>query len=221
MGEFFVFMAIVHYTKWIETKILRKKRPSSIVEAINDLKSLKNDNPGGFLTDCGKELIVRKISAFLISSKVKHVTVSPLHHQPPGVDKGFNSTFMSKLCKLASFKKGGWKEQIDKATLAVDLIYHRALITSLFIWGYKILYEQEIDKYLSMGSIFMNGCALNENRKERQIKYSEDILQGKKELMNQSSSRDTVWIHLPRKNKMFGPWHGSFQIKKEIETMHI
>jgi hypothetical protein len=51
--NFFIFVAIDHYTKWMETKILRNKSADEIVKAIEQLIINKHGIPSRIVTDKG------------------------------------------------------------------------------------------------------------------------------------------------------------------------
>lgn len=141
----FIFMAIDHYTKQVETKILNNKKASSIIEAL-DRKYLLNmkTQKRSFLIS-GKNPQQRKSRKCLLISEQNILTDLPFTIKQRGGIERVNRTFMSKLRKLSNFKRKDWEDQVIKAILAVNLSYHRTLGTSPFIWIYKRLPELEID----------------------------------------------------------------------------
>jgi hypothetical protein len=54
-------------------------------------------------------------------------------------------TFFNKLKKLSDFGRTEWITSVEEATTATNISYNRSIGTSLFIFRFGRMYEDEID----------------------------------------------------------------------------
>ncbi|KRH93153.1 putative LTR retrotransposon, partial [Pseudoloma neurophilia] len=214
--KYFIFMAIDHHSKWIETKVIPNKTPQQIQKAIREKIFENHGKPEMILSDCGKEFIAEEMEKFFKMECVNHQTGSPYHHQTTGAVERVNLTFMNKLRKLSHFKRDQWKEKVEVATLAVNLSFHRALGTSPYIWRYKMLPELEVDDVLGQTRIFVNEKDLVTKRATLWRKYKRNIIKGSKEIRDHLSPEEKVFIYRPRKHKMDHGWQKGYRVVKTI-----
>ncbi|KRH92187.1 putative LTR transposable element, partial [Pseudoloma neurophilia] len=62
---YFIFVAVDHHSKWVETQVLDEKTPKKIIEAIKRQIFEKHGKPECILTDCGKEFTAKEVADFL------------------------------------------------------------------------------------------------------------------------------------------------------------
>ncbi|KRH93336.1 pol polyprotein, partial [Pseudoloma neurophilia] len=208
----FIFVAVDHFTKYVETKVIKTKTSKDIKEAISSLIVNKHGKPETILSDCGLEFTSKEIEKFLKDLQIKHETGSPYHHQTTGCVERVNGTLMNKLKKICKFKQEKWQECVEKATLAVNLSFHRGIGTSPFIMQFKRLPELPIDRKLGKGRVFINEKFLYQKRAFIQEKYEKEIVKGTKEVKNDFKLGEKVLIYRKNSNKLASNWITGFHI---------
>lgn len=121
-NNFFIFVAIDHYTKWIETAIIRDKPVDTIKNAIETLIISKHGIPRKLLTDCGLEFTNEKMKELTDKLGIKWITGSPYHHNTTGAIERAIQTLTVKLKKISDFGRKSLKTSLNEATMAVT--YH-------------------------------------------------------------------------------------------------
>lgn len=152
----FIFIAIDHYTKWLETKVLENKSSIKTVEAIEELIIKRHGIPSKILTDNGLEFKNSYIDALTRKYNIEWQYNSPGHHETVGVAERVNKTFMAKLRKLCGFKRESWELYVEKATDAVNFSFNRSIQTSPFIFKRGELPLHEIDKKLGKSQVLVS-----------------------------------------------------------------
>lgn len=132
----FIFMAIDHYTKWLETTIVNQKTGESIEEAIRRLIIQKHGTPARILSDQGLEFDNNRIRELSKEYGFEWILASPRHHETVGAVERVNQTFMNILKKITDFGREKWDNKIENATFAYNISFHRAINTSPYVLKY-------------------------------------------------------------------------------------
>ncbi|KAF9762051.1 Retrovirus-related Pol polyprotein from transposon 17.6 [Nosema granulosis] len=152
----FIFIGIDHFSKWIETKIIKHKTGEEIVKAIEELIIKKHGKPQRILSDCGLEFCNKPLKTFIEKHNLTWEYASPFHHQTTGAVERAIQTFMNKLKKLTNYGEINWTKQVEAATLAVNLSFNRAIGNSPFVLKHGRLPELNVDKDLFQPRIWLS-----------------------------------------------------------------
>lgn len=146
----FIFLAIDHYTKWVEARVLETKSKSEIINSIEELIIKKHGKPKAILTDNGKEFTSDDFKALLGKHQIERRNSSPYHHETMGSIERANQTLWRKLRKLAMFGKKNWERYVGKAVWAMNISLHRGIGTSAFIMKHLRTPDLSIDKVMGI-----------------------------------------------------------------------
>ena len=130
----FIVVAVDHFSKWMEAKIIKNKSAEEIEKAIKELIFEKHGIPKKILSDVGLEFNNRNIRKLASNNNFKWIFASPRHHQTVGAVERANQTLFELLKKLSNFGRNSWIELLEKAVNAYNFSYHRALKTSPYIF---------------------------------------------------------------------------------------
>lgn len=167
----FIFVAIDHYSKWIETKVLERKTSAEIIKAIEELIIRKHGIPKRILSDMGLEFNNKEVLALQEKYFLKWEFASPYHHQTTGaVERGIQSLF-NILKRQTNYGEKNWKPWVERATLAYNLSYNRAIGTSPYIFKNGSQKIFEIDKKLGVKPKNYSKQVLIQRRDENFKKY--------------------------------------------------
>ncbi|MGL4342012.1 MAG: DDE-type integrase/transposase/recombinase, partial [Lactococcus lactis] len=214
----FIFMAIDHYSKWIETKVLKNKTAEAVAEAIENLIIKKNGIPTKILTDNGLEFrnnIQKKLAE---RYGIEWIFNSPGHHETVGAVERVNKTFMDKLRKLTNFGKTKWETQVEAATLAVNYSYNRSIRTSPYMMKFGKLPMLEIDRELNQEEkIISKSCQKNKRDEEITKYYEKDIVKGKIQVKMEANKGDKVLIYKEKLGDKLGScWEKGFIVEERV-----
>jgi len=134
----FIFVAINHHTKWIETRVLNKKGKKEVSKAVQELIIDKHGIPEMIYTDNGREFNNEEVIRVAKDRGIKLVFNSPGHHNAIGAVERAKKTLMDKVRKICEFKKTILELAVAQATEAMNIAPHRALCTSLFVMRWKM-----------------------------------------------------------------------------------
>jgi hypothetical protein len=214
----FIFVAIDHYTKWMETKVLSHKTSEEIERAIEELIIHKHGTPNRILTDQGTEFDNQRIEAMAQRNGIKWEFASPRHHETVGAVERANQTLMNILKKLTNFGEENWTTKLKRANLAYNISFHRAINTSPYILKYGKLPELEIDKEFNQSEKLVSKTDLLAQRDIHFEKYAKTAIEkGTKLVKYELQPGDEVLIFRPPlKNKFKEKWTPGFRIKEKI-----
>lgn len=100
-GEnYFIFVAIDHYSKSPETKFLKSKSAEEIVDAVHELIIVKHGIPERILSDNRLEFANRNIELLAKEYSFNWEYNSPYHRNTVGAVERANQTLMMKLKKV-------------------------------------------------------------------------------------------------------------------------
>ena len=99
----YIFVAIDHYTKWIEAKALKSKTSSEICRAIQELIINKHGIPTRILTDPGLEFNNKETKELAQNFNFRWEFSSPRHHETIGAVERANQTLFNILKRLTNF----------------------------------------------------------------------------------------------------------------------
>ncbi|KRH92358.1 transposable element, partial [Pseudoloma neurophilia] len=125
----YILLVIDHYSKYIETCILKKKDQQLVWNAHKKVWIDKHGIPVMFYSDMGREFdneYVRKQVKDLGSEW--HYN-SPDNHQAVGCVERANQTFFRKFKKLSNFGTFDSEPYVKKATAATNFSFNRAINT--------------------------------------------------------------------------------------------
>lgn len=214
----YIFVAVDHFSKWIETAVLDTKEPKNICEAVTRNILNKHGIPQKILTDNGTEF-KNKMTAELTSKYgFTWVYNSPGNHQTMGAVERVNKSFFDKLRKLNWYSSDKWEEQVANATFAQNISYHRGLRASPYVFKYGRM-PNILDKQLGehRDKTYTRDELLN-NRNSNIDNYNKkDIEKGKKDIKEKYKPGDKVLVY---KEKMQGKfetnWHEGYVIVKDL-----
>ena len=214
----FIVVAIDHYTKWLEAKVINHKTADEIQKAIEELIIEKHGTPEKILTDQGTEFENSKIQELAKEYGIKWIFASPRHHETVGAVERANQTLMNILKKLSNFGETSWTAKLPKAVWAYNISMHRAINTSPYILKYGKVPELQIDKELNQPEITIPKSETQEKRDRHFQKYAEkSIEKGKKLIKYDLQAGDPVLVFRPHlKDKFKGNWIPGFEIKEKI-----
>ena len=177
----FIFTAIDHYSKWMETKVLHKKTAEAVAAAIKELIIKKHRIPQRILTDNGLEFKNQYADRLKGKYGFEWTYNSPGHHKTVGAIERANQTMFEKLKKLTEFGKMNWEKLVAKATEATNISFNRSIQTSPFIMKFGKVPMLEIDKEMGQNEIVKPIRESQHKRQEGLESYlSRDIVKGKK-----------------------------------------
>lgn len=213
----FIFVVIDHYSKWVETKTLTRKTGKEIIKAIEELIIRKHGIPEKTLTDNGLEFDNREVLALQEKYNFKWKFGSPYHHQTTGAVKRVNQTLRNKLKKLTNFGEQDWSLSLDKATLATNQSYNRAIGTSSYIFKYGKQLEMNIDRKLGIKERMYEKQQLINMRDRNFETYKKSIEKGKITIKERLEVDDNVLIYrdTPGKDKLASRWIAGYTVVKK------
>ncbi|WUR04695.1 reverse transcriptase [Vairimorpha necatrix] len=144
----FIFVAIDHYSKWVETAVINYKTGSTITSLIKKLFIEIHGIPERILTDNGLEFINSDIKDLAEKNGIDWKYSSPEHHETVGAVERANRTLMKILNKLTDFGRISWKNKLEEATRCLDLNYNRSIGSSPFMLRENKLAMLPVDKAL-------------------------------------------------------------------------
>ncbi|KAI4293155.1 hypothetical protein PAPHI01_2429 [Pancytospora philotis] len=144
-GNKFIFVAIDHYTKWVEAAPIKTKDKESIARLVQQLIIDKHGSPQRILTDNGLEFDNNVLANVLNIHGIQHDFCSPGHHETVGAVERVNQTLFNKIKKLCNFGHKSWDLYVKAAAKGVNLSFNRAIGTCPAILKYGILPNLTID----------------------------------------------------------------------------
>lgn len=217
-GNKFIFVAIDHYTKWIETRAIKTKDKTSVAQAIGELVINRHGIPESILTDNGLEFNNTAIRNIQEKYGVEWKYNSPGHHKTVGAVERVNQTFFSKVKKISNYGQTPWDLTVSKARLATNISFNRSIQTSPFIMRHGMLPDLEIDKKLGIIKIEQDKISIKKKRDDHFQEYSKrDIEKGKILIKEQLLHGDQVMIYKEKLgDKLGSSWRSGFRITDKI-----
>jgi hypothetical protein len=213
LSNSFIFIAIDHYSKWIETKQIKRKSAEDICEAIEELIIKRNGIPNKILTDQGLEFnneLTKKLSD---KYKINWIFASPRHHETVGAVERANQTLMGILKRLTNFNSNLWPKYLEAATFAYNISFHRAINTS----PYKIKWGKDptLKLKLEENQEELDKAELMKRRDVHFETYKKAIEKGKRTVPYDLRIGEPVLIFNPPLSEKFkAKWQEGYQIKK-------
>lgn len=96
----FIFVAIEHFTKWVEVCVVKNKDAETVANLVKKLIILKHGAPKKILTDNGLEFNNKRMKELCDEFKVLQLFNSPRHHETVGGVERANQSLMNKIKKL-------------------------------------------------------------------------------------------------------------------------
>lgn len=215
----FIFLAIDHYTKWVETKALSSKSSEEVLQAIKELIIKKHGPPQRILSDSGLEFKNKNLNNYfenILGIAWEHA--SPEHHQTTGAVERVIQCLFNNIRKLNNFSQKNWDKKLKDATLAVNLSYNRSIGTSPHILHMAQSPTFPIDKLLKITSSPFNQANLFSERDKHHSKYSRSsIVKGSKEIKQKFKTGEKVLLYRKVLGSEFKErWNPGFTIKEPI-----
>ena len=214
----FIFVAIDHYTKWIETRIILNKTAEEIKNAIEECIIKKHGIPKRILTDFGLGFKNKETEGLAEKYLFQWEFSSPHHHNTVGAVERVNQTLMNKLKKLTEFGEKDWIPLLQAATEATNISFQRAIGTSPYVLKYGKNPILAIDEITGIQPKQKNLISLRAKRDDNWKRYVKNNIQkGKVEIKNNLRIGDPVLVFRePLKNKFAEAWFPGYKIIKEI-----
>ena len=99
----YILIAIDHYTKWIEAKVIQSKTAAEICKAVQELIIDKHGIPTRIITDPGLEFNNQQTRELAQRVNMQWDFASPRHHETIGAVERANQTIFNILKKLTNF----------------------------------------------------------------------------------------------------------------------
>lgn len=114
--NYYIFVAIDHFTKWAETALLKGKQADKIATCVEKLIIEKHGIPKTIYSDNGHEF--KNLSTDTLCKKYGFIWnyKSPNYHKSTGCVERANQSIFNKLKKSSEFGKKNWKLYLSKAT---------------------------------------------------------------------------------------------------------
>ena len=216
----FIFTAIDHYTKWIETMILKEKSGKEVYNAVKKLIISKHGIPQRILSDCGSEFNNPHIRELEKECSITWEYSSPYHHNTVGAIERANATFMTKLKKMTDFGRSDWQEAVELATLATNISFNRSINTSPYRLKFGHDIKLKIDEKLGIPIKYLPLRQMRENRDNHWKTYTaENIMKGEIRIARNIPISSRVLIFRENSTDKFSNhWFPGFHIKDYIGT---
>ncbi|MGL5707185.1 MAG: reverse transcriptase domain-containing protein, partial [Aeromonas sp.] len=214
----FIFVAIDHYSKWVEACILERKTAEYTSLAIKKLILDKHGTPESILSDNGLEFCNSSISQICRTYGIDWITNSPGHHQTVGCVERTNQTLFNKLRKLCNYDIEQWEGKLKDAVFATNISFHRALGTSPYVFKFGKHPTLEIDKKFNIKEVKKDTRSLRQKRDEKFPNYAkQNIEKGKVSCENNFSIGEHVLIYKNTPNDKIGSnWRAGYKIKERV-----
>ncbi|KAF9760593.1 Retrovirus-related Pol polyprotein from transposon [Nosema granulosis] len=213
----FIIVAIDHYSKWVETKVISTKTGQDIAKAIEELIIQKHGIPKRILTDCGLEFKNKNISDLQDKYGIEWCYSSPEHHNTVGAVERANQTIWNVIKKLSDFGNLSWKRTVEKATLAVNISFNRSIGTSPFILRWAKSPLLKIDTGMGLQAHRYSRKDLEIKRDDNFRKYRKSIEKGSLVARADFNIGDQVLIYREQaSNKLKQNWHPGYVITDKI-----
>ena len=214
----FIFVAIDHYTKWVEAKALNHKNAEEIGKAIEEIIIRKHGTPEKILTDQGTEFLNDIVQGIASKYGIKWIFASPRHHESVGAVERVNQTLMNILKKITNFGESSWRTKLSNAVLAYNISLHRAINTSPYILKYGKVPELPIDMETEKIEIILPRSEILAERDIHFNRYAKKSIQkGTKIVKYDLSVGDRVLVFRPLlKDKFKEKWSPGFTIQEKV-----
>ncbi|KAI5149383.1 hypothetical protein ENBRE01_0871 [Enteropsectra breve] len=213
----YIFVAIDHFSKWVETAPLKNKSKEAVAFLIKSLIIDKHGAPRQILTDNGLEFVNKEFSSLLTKYGIQHRTNSPGHHETMGAVERANQSLFNKLKKLCNFGSKQWDMFLKQATLGMNFSFHRALRTSPYIFKYGKLPDLNIDKKLGIIDKTVSLKQVRDIRNANFEEYSLKHINKEKNIWNSTLKEgDKVLVFKkPLGKKLLNSWTPGFTIARK------
>ena len=213
----FIFVAIDHYTKWIEAKVIQNKTAEEIVQAAQELIIQKHGIPKRILTDCGLEFNNEKTKELSRRLNFTWEFSSPRHHETVGAVERVNQTLMNILKKLTNFGTEPWENKLQQAVYAYNISFHRAINTSPYILKLGKVPLIDVDQQLEQQEIIVPKTEATAARDSHLSSYNKAIQKGKRVVKYNLKIGDKVLVYIPPLSEKFKEkWYSGYTIKDYI-----
>lgn len=145
-NNFYILVGIDHYTKWVETHLLKNKTGEEVAKVIEEKILKRHGIPERILTDNGCEFRNQSIEKLKAKYKLKWEFNSPGHHETMGCVERANKSIFSNIRKLSNYGKQDWRKVIEDATYGYNISLNRAIGTSPMLIKYGRVPDMEVDK---------------------------------------------------------------------------
>lgn len=211
----FIFVAVDHYSKWVEAKIINRKTGIEIKEAIEDLIIKKHGIPETLLTDNGLEFRNSHITDLSKKYKFTIQNNSPGNHKTMGLVERTNQTLFHKLQKLSNYGEDPWEDYLQAANDAVNISFNRSINTSPFAFKYGKHPLLNIDKRLRVTVNKKDISNLHQQKDKLFESYAlRDIQKGKRRCSADFKIGENVLVfNKEMRSKLESKWEDGYKIE--------
>jgi hypothetical protein len=203
----FILVAIDHFSKWVETKIIPNKTSIEIKKAIEEIVIVKHGIPQRIMSDMGLEFNNKEVLSLQEKYLFKWEFASPYHHQTTGAVERSIQTLFNILKKLTDYGMKDWKSSVEQANLAYNLSFNRAIGTSPYIFKKGSQMKFDVDEKLGVNPKNYSKSSLIESRNENFEKYKKEIIKGQVEIKRNIEIGSNVLIFRDNvKDKWMTKW---------------
>ncbi|KAI5151211.1 hypothetical protein ENBRE01_1973 [Enteropsectra breve] len=213
----FIFVAIDHFSKWLEAKVIDNKEAHTIISCITELILNKHGRPSVILTDNGLEFKNTECENLAKDNNFEWVYNSPDHHETVGAVERANQSLWRKIQKLSEYGRYKWESTVEKAVYAMNISHHRALGTSPYILQNRQHPRLPIDETTHCHIPQVDQPRLYDNIEKLRTRYDEEIKGGKRLIKRNIAVGDPVLIYRKAlSDKLKEKWHSGFTVQKLI-----
>ncbi|KAI5150472.1 hypothetical protein ENBRE01_1516 [Enteropsectra breve] len=213
----FIFIAVDHYTKWMETRRIKNKTASEVLKAIKDLIINKHGIPNKIISDNGLEFRNEQVTNLHKELNFEWEFSSPRHHETVGGVERANQTLMRTLKKITNYGRLPWAKYLEKATEAYNISHHRGINTSPFILKYGRTPKLCINGSETQSKEYSKEQIMR-MRDEHFLQYQKSIEKGVKEIKTNLEVGDHVLIfNPPLSEKLKEKWHTGYKIINKVD----
>ena len=210
----FIFVAVNHYSKWTEAKVITNKDKRTVSNAIEDLIIKKHGSPKRIYSDNGCEFVNEDIKILCRKYNIDWVTNSPSHHNSVGAVERVNKISWDKIRKLSNFGTRSWERCVEEAVFGINISFHRALGTSPYIWTHGKIAPEILKTVPHLNKeMKINKENLIHKRQKIWDRYAKEIEKGQRTLPYNLEIGDPVLIYKnPPGNKLKAKWIQGYKI---------
>lgn len=216
----FIFVAIDHFSKWVETSVINNKESKIIYKMVEDLIIKKHGIPRRILTDNGCEFKNKEIRSLTNKYKFDWIYNSPGNHQTMGVVERVNRSLLEKLRKLNLFDNRNWEDKVKKATYAQNISYHRGIRASPYVFKYGKMPDIVGETNLNQKSkTYTRDEILNKRNKYIDHYNKKYIEKGKKDIKDKFVVDEKVLVYKEKMGDKLGTnWNEGYKVVEVLDN---
>ena len=145
--KFCFVVAVDHFTRWIEVRVLGNETSEEIIQFIKDFIIFRHGCPAKIQTDGGRPYVSDAIFRFCESFGLQHIVTAAYHPQSNRKAERVIRTIKGLIRKMKITSKQAWGRVLQTAASAYRMVPHEATGMSpfLMLYGREALLPEEIE----------------------------------------------------------------------------